>query len=653
MGKSRSRSVVRTAEVRLRPLVARQVVVLALVAGAFWLLRERLPLFDVSEIWRTARQVAPLQWIAAAAATAGSFWAVGRYDSVMHGLLGTGVSTPRARAAGTAAIAIAQFAGFGVLSGALARWRLLGELSLGQSLRLSVAVSLSFLAGWAVLTAVFIFASGINIPHAGTVSTVVLVAATGTVLLAVAPSRSRRHVPSLRAVFTIITFTLIDTFFAGLALYLLVPAGVSIPPMLGFTAFLIALGAGLVAGTPGGVGPFELTLIALLPMVAHEQLLASALAFRVIYYLVPATLGALVLVTGWLPMRSATNRSGPQALLTAPPRHPYLGPALEAALWFGTRAETNLVRQGEFSFICAGSAEPMAIAAPAGQSMVMLGDPLGLGAPKRRATIKALVHCARRLHLSPLIYKCSARTAAIARKSGWRTLAIAQEAWLAPGSFSPDGPQYRQLRRLLRKAEKAGVRIVEGGRALPVAQMERVAREWAQAHGGERGFSMGRFQKEYVSCQRVFLAYRQDRLVGFVTFHENYREWTLDLMRHGTNAPDGTMHLLLLNAINSAAAIFCPRLCLAALPLRLQDRATGLQERLHNWGTRRLGGDGLRRFKTSFAPNFETVYAAAPTRFALIHGLLSVLIRVNRPAGTARIFARTAAGATEPAGRHT
>ncbi len=625
MPANRTRGIAQSVEIRLRPMLGRQLVVLALVALGFWVLRERLPQLDMGEVWRTIHQVHPLQWIGAAGATLASFWAVGRYDQVVHGLTGTGVAPARARLAGTAAIAVAQFAGFGVLTGALVRWRMLPELSLGRALRLSVAVSVSFLAGWAVVAALAVLLTGVTAFHARPLAIAVLSAAAafGAVLLW-APAFARR-LPSLRAFGSVVALALVDTFFAALALYLLLPAGVEVAPGTVFAAFAVALGAGLIAGTPGGVGPFEVTLLALLPMIDHEPLLASALAFRLVYYLVPAALGAAMLLRGPL----ERDRAGATAALHPPEPQPYLGPGLENALWFCPRAETNLVRQGDFALLHADG-RPLLAAAPAGQALVMLGDPLSGSRPASESAIAALADCARRAQRSPLIYKCTARTAALARRRGWKTLAISQEAWLEPAKFTTAGPEHRQLRRLLRKAEKAGIRVSEGGRRLPLDEMARLSRAWARTHGGERGFSMGRFQADYVSCQRVFLAWQDDRLVAFITLHENRREWTLDLMRQDPQAPDGTMHLLLCAAINSAAAIFCPRLSLAALPLAETggaDRLAGLRARM----TRLAGGDGLRRFKTSFAPNWQTLYAAAPGPVSLLFGLAAVLARVRRP----------------------
>ncbi|MFV2002884.1 MAG: hypothetical protein ACC619_07860, partial [Paracoccaceae bacterium] len=148
------RSNAQTATIDIRRVAARQLLPLAVVVLALWLLRERIATLDLSAIWATLDQVTARQWLISIAATGVSFWAVGRYDNVLHKMLATNISTRHARYSGTAAIAIAQFAGFGVLTGALVRWRLLQDLSLGQALRISLAVSASFLAGWAVISAV-------------------------------------------------------------------------------------------------------------------------------------------------------------------------------------------------------------------------------------------------------------------------------------------------------------------------------------------------------------------------------------------------------------------------------------------------------------------------------------------------------------------
>ncbi|MEZ5796458.1 MAG: YbhN family protein [Paracoccaceae bacterium] len=63
-------------------------------------------------------------------------------------------------------------------------------------------------------------------------------------------------------------------------------------------AFLLAFGAGLLSGTPGGIGAFEVVLLALLPAHPAEGVIAATLAWRGVYHLAPAAIAALAVLRG-------------------------------------------------------------------------------------------------------------------------------------------------------------------------------------------------------------------------------------------------------------------------------------------------------------------------------------------------------------------
>ena len=119
-------------------------------AGLFLLLaRDDIAALDWSDVLGAAAGISPGQWALALLATAVSFAALGRYDQLVHGALGTGVDARRTRWSGMAAIALGQMAGAGLLTGALIRWRLMPDLSLGVAGRITLIVTASFLAAWA------------------------------------------------------------------------------------------------------------------------------------------------------------------------------------------------------------------------------------------------------------------------------------------------------------------------------------------------------------------------------------------------------------------------------------------------------------------------------------------------------------------------
>lgn len=309
---------------------------------------------------------------------------------------------------------------------------------------------------------------------------------------------------------------------------------------------------------------------------------------------------------------------------------------IETVIDAAPRAEAGLLRHGRLGLLSDLAGHPTAMAAETGQCLVALGDPLcSEAAPDTVLDVMTLRAKAR--FLTPVLYKSSARFATRARARGWVVAAIAEEAWIDPRSFSPDGAARSRLRRKLRKAQKAGLTISAFGpdaRApLPLDEMEAVAQVWAKAHGGERGFSMGTWDPDALGRACIYLAHDAGGiLLGFITVHANAREHTLDLMRARADAPDGMMQALIAEAIAGAARAGVTRLSLAAVPrapCATDPRAIAFAR---GHFARASGAEGLRQFKAAFAPNWEPLYAAAPTQRGLALAALDLGREIARPA---------------------
>ncbi|GKY87996.1 phosphatidylglycerol lysyltransferase domain-containing protein [Sinisalibacter aestuarii] len=617
-----------------RAIGLRQILPLAVLAAIFWAMWDRLGALDPARIGAALASVTPDQWAIGAIFTGVSFWAVGRYDAVAHRLADSPVPARAAVTSGAAAIAVAQTLGMGTLTGALARWRLLPALTLWQAMRLSLFVSLSFLAGWALLAS--FAALALPLPGGLALALTVWAGAAALVALSLLRPRFARHLPPLRAMAAILGLTALDTLAAGTVLWALIPADLAVPPGPVLAAYLLALGAGLVLTTPGGVGPFELALLALLPDLPEEPLLAAVIAYRVLYYALPALIGGVLL------LRGPGAALAPAPPLRAPridrrasaPQLPFL---VDAMIARAPRAEAALLRHGRLGLLTDAAGRPTALAAETGQALVLVCDPLRREADPA-AVIALAEQAARRRFRAPVLYKAGARLAAAARARGWVVLPVAQEAWLDPRGFTPDGPARRQLRRKLRAAEAAAVTIRIPGPAapLPLAEMDRIAARWARAHGGERGFSMGTWRADTLPWAQVLLAHDSTgKLVAFLTLHANENEQAIDLMRSAPDAPEGTMQALVTAAIAAAGAAGLPRFSLAAVPLAADPGDGPALRRLRGQLARRSGSAGLRQFKAAFAPHWEPLYAAAPSRRALVLGALD-LAREIAPAGRRR-----------------
>jgi phosphatidylglycerol lysyltransferase len=582
---------------RVSRFVARAGLTLGLAGLFLWLLATRLTDVDSAAVRRALSDVQALQWSLAIAATAASFWAVGRYDAVVHRYLESGVAPAIARRAGVCAIAVSQMLGMGVITGTVLRLRMLPGQAPGMAARLTVAVALSFLAGWAVVTAIVLLilpAAPFRLVATGVLGIAALAVAT-TLLW---PHRMRRG-PNLFTQGRLVGLAAVDTIAAALALYVLMPPEVGLAFLTLLPAFLIAQGAGLVSGAPGGVGAFEVTFLALLPAAPQEPVLAAILAWRMAYYALPAVLGGIFAAIG--------PRPSPVAL-----------PGVAGQL-AKVRAETLIEVQGEHRRLASGDW----LVGRTPHMLVGMFDPVQASG----SALRNLASAADRSDRWPAIYKCTGRTAALARSQGWQVARVAREAWIDPRHFNHAISARAGLRRKLRRAEAAGVTVLQAD-TLPLAEMGRIAARWADAHGGERGFSMGRYAPDYVRQQQVFLAWREGRLVGFATFHPGPAEWVLDLMRHSFDAPDGTVHALIAAAIAEAGRRLVPRLSLAAVPEAAFGGSFPVDRALIRLGR---DGAGLLQFKATFAPRWQPLYLAAPHRAAMALAAFEIARAIAAP----------------------
>lgn len=105
-------------------------------------------------------------------------------------------------------------------------------------------------------------------------------------------------IPSLKLSFFQIILSSLDWMLAGSVLYVLISqnGGISFPTFLGI--YLLGQIAGLVSQVPGGLGVFETVLVVILSQKQPApSLVAALLAYRIIYYLIPLGIAAILLGT--------------------------------------------------------------------------------------------------------------------------------------------------------------------------------------------------------------------------------------------------------------------------------------------------------------------------------------------------------------------
>lgn len=588
----------------------RQLLPLAIGGIFLWALIAKVASVPTERLVAALVAVPAQNWALAVLATFLSFGAVARYDLLTMRQTGLNPARGPALRCGFAAMAIAQVLGLGVVTGALVRWRMIGpeQISLWRATLLTLQVSGGFLAaGMVVLLASVALAPG-HLPGWAGPAAMIGLAVLAMAGLAAILWPSRLDVPSLRTATGFLVTATADLGLAALALWLLLPSLADFWAFL--PVFLLATGAGILAGTPGGVGPFEMVLIALLPGQGDAGLLAAAMGFRLVYYIVPAVLALALLLWVEFAGQPATAVRDPLHRVGHGGKVPgWLDPKIAAA----RRGEARLAQTGAVDLLSLQGAVFMARAGH--QTLVALSDPIDhCPAP---VALEGLRRAATQKGLYAVVYKAGAGLADAARQVGWSVSRIGREAIVAPLDFSPSAPGFGSLRRKLRAAQKAGVRVERATpAALPVADMARIDAEWSVGRGGARGFSMGRFDTARLNDHRYVLAWQGDRLVGYVGLWQVAGETALDLMRHTASAPQGTMHLLVADAIAAEAARGVTRFSLASVPLWIVGRRQGLVEHACHWlfchRPALHCAPGLLQFKSSFRPHWEDRFLIAP-----------------------------------------
>ncbi len=603
----------------LRRPLTRPLLGTALCLGLLWAALNRAGPIDFAGIWQIVLAIPASNWAAAALLSGISFWAVGRYDAAIHKLLRTGYGSDQASSAGRCAIAIGQAAGFGLITGAFIRW-VWGQGSVPALLaaKVTACVGACFLICASFWVLLLLPVTSVPYANLGPVAAMSLLCACIWASWSFSdwvPKGRLNHlppIPPIRAQLRLLALTAVDLGCAALAFWELLPNPDLVSPLVLVVAFSIAVLLGLASNSPSGLGAFDMTLLLLLPMVPDAQLLASCIAFRIVYFALPAVLAGTAVMARILRPAPSPNLTPP-----APTAHPDLSNA--------NNAELRLAEAGGKGFITCSENSILAIA-QLSQTKVGLFDPVGSIHP----ALTSLQAHAQHEDRSAALYKCTAKTALVARKFGWATLRIAQDAVLDPQRFDLGRPACRQLRRKLRKVDAQGLHVehIPAGHPLPLHQIAQVDAQWAARHGTPRGFSMSRPSDAPLHRQQVFLIWRGLKLQGYCSFHQTDKAWAVDLMPQIPCAPDGAMHLAIYTAIEAARAIGIPRLSLAAVPAPI-PRSKRLSGILHRAMCQRLSNPGLHQFKASFGPRWVPLYLVAPTPLGLVAAGVQITRAIN------------------------
>jgi hypothetical protein len=103
--------------------------------------------------------------------------------------------------------------------------------------------------------------------------------------------------PSARLTLVQILIGVVDLGFCAMAMYLLMPAQPDIDFISLAVVFILATLLGFASHAPGSLGVFDAAMLVALPEFGREQLLATLVVFRILYFMIP--FGISVSIMGW------------------------------------------------------------------------------------------------------------------------------------------------------------------------------------------------------------------------------------------------------------------------------------------------------------------------------------------------------------------
>lgn len=103
--------------------------------------------------------------------------------------------------------------------------------------------------------------------------------------------------PSARLTFLQVLIGVVDLTFCAMAMYLLMPSEPYIDFMSLAVVFILATLLGFASHAPGSLGVFDAAMLLALPQFAREELVATLVIFRMLYFVIPFAISITIMGT--------------------------------------------------------------------------------------------------------------------------------------------------------------------------------------------------------------------------------------------------------------------------------------------------------------------------------------------------------------------
>ncbi|WP_245408041.1 phosphatidylglycerol lysyltransferase domain-containing protein [Rhizobium sp. TH135] len=303
-------------------------------------------------------------------------------------------------------------------------------------------------------------------------------------------------------------------------------------------------------------------------------------------------------------------------------------------------ASAGLVRLGDKRILFSDCGQGFIMYARQGRSLVALFDPVGpkhLWAP----LVEKFIAEARRTRSRPVFYQVSADFLPVAVDMRLQALKLGEQAVVDLTAFTLAGGDWLKLRRSINRAERDGLAFeLLAQEAVPsvLDELETVSDTWLSAHkAGEKGFSLGTFDRAYVAAGPVAVIRLEGQIVAFASLMtaSSNGDAFIDLMRHVPGVHRGMMDLLFVKIMEALKGQGFRTLNLGMAPLaglsghRRAPAWNHVARQVFEHGERFYNFRGVRAFKEKFDPDWQPRYLAVAGQGLPILSLIDVTLLIG------------------------
>jgi len=307
---------------KISPFLGLAIAVFLLIAS-FSVLHDQMQDYRLADIQRSFSNISNVQIAISLVFTLLGYVAMTGYDAQALRYLCQPLSYRRTAAANFISTALSNTIGFAMLTGGAVRYRLYSAWGISALTTAEVIAFSSFtfwlglfvLGGIDFLLAPLAIPPDLHFPFAtarplgGLFLTLIggYLLCSATLRQSIQLGKHRLQFPSLSVTLAQTVLSSLDWGMAAAVLYALLPMK-DISYISFLNIYLLAMTAGVLSNVPGGAGVFETVIVLLLAgTVPGEAVIASLLAYRVIYYLLPFGLAVGLLGYRELSLRMSTS----------------------------------------------------------------------------------------------------------------------------------------------------------------------------------------------------------------------------------------------------------------------------------------------------------------------------------------------------------